>query len=163
MSKKLESLFDLPELPTDDEKPTEMETKLAQAATIDRATTNLQKIEAALPQVNGLSMGDKELDELTDLAIEGYKDLSSLGLQVDSRHAGEILGVASNLLGHAITAKSNKLKKQLKMIELQLRKAALDQKDAAKNEEVEAIPIGEGRSLDRNELLRILAVKSTDQ
>jgi 23S rRNA G2069 N7-methylase RlmK/C1962 C5-methylase RlmI len=160
MTKKLEALFDLPE---QTEEKTTPEQQIEQAATIDRANTNLEKIEAALPQVNGLAMGDTELDELSDLAVESFKDLSSLGLQVDARHAGEILGVASTMLGHAINAKTNKLNKKLKMIELQLRKAALDQKTAEKAEELDAIPIGEGRALDRNELLRILAAKSTDK
>jgi hypothetical protein len=160
MTKKLEALFDLPE--STEEKPT-TEQQIEQVETIDRANTNLEKIEAALPQVNGLTLGDQELDELSDLAIESFKDLSSLGLQVDARHAGEILGVASTMLGHAINAKTNKLTKKLKMIELQLRKAALDQKAVDKAEEVDAIPLGEGRALDRNELLRILAAKSTDK
>lgn len=161
MAKQLDSVFDLPPAETDEHE--NKEPNLNQVETIDRAMSNLEKIEAALPQVNGLTMGDSELDELSDMAVEGFKDLSQLGLQVEARHAGEILGVASTLLGHAINAKTSKLNKKLKMIELQLRKAALDQKEAAKAEEVESLPIGEGRSLDRNELLRILTSKSTDK
>jgi hypothetical protein len=49
------------------------------------------------------------------------------------------------------------------MIELQLKKAALDQKAALKDQEVESIPLGEGKALDRNELLRMLAAKSSDK
>jgi hypothetical protein len=64
------------------------------------------------------------------------------------------------MLGHAITAKTAKLNKKLKMIELQLKKAALDQKQATRNEEIEATPLGEGRALDRNELLKMFAAKS---
>jgi hypothetical protein len=67
------------------------------------------------------------------------------------------------MLGHAITAKTAKLNKKLKMIDLQLKKASLDQKLAGKAEEIENTPVGEGKSLDRNELLKMLATKSDSQ
>jgi hypothetical protein len=86
-----------------------------------------------------------------------------LGMQVDSRFSREIFGVASNLLGHAITAKTAKLNKKLKMIDLQLKKAQLDQKQQAKEEQIEATPLGAGQSLDRNELLKALLNKNTEQ
>jgi hypothetical protein len=84
-------------------------------------------------------------------------------MQVDSRYSSEIFNVAGTMLGHAITAKTAKVNKKLKMLELQLKKAALDQKIAAKNEEVDATPLGEGKLLDRNELLKLLATKTTDK
>lgn len=96
------------------------------------------------------------------MATGSYKDLMELGLQVDSRFSAEIFGVASNLLNHAITAKTAKINKKIKMIELQLKKAALDQKLASKMEDVESTPLGEGKSLDRNELLKILTNKNSD-
>jgi hypothetical protein len=131
----------------------------AQEVTTD-ALTNLEKIENALPQVRGLEVADIEMDGLADLATSSYKDLMDLGMQVDSRFSSEIFNVAGTMLGHAITAKTAKLNKKLKMIELQLKKAALDQKQAARNEEVEATPLGEGRALDRNELLKMFTSKS---
>lgn len=103
------------------------------------------------------------MDALANLATSSYKDLIDLGMQVDSRFSAEIFGVASNMLGHAITAKTAKMNKKLKMIELQLRKAVLDQKIASKNEEIEATPVGEGSLLDRNELLKMLSTKNKDQ
>jgi hypothetical protein len=53
-----------------------------------------------------------------------------LGMQVDSRFASEIFSVASNMLGHAITAKTAKMDKKLKMIDLQLKKMRLDQQQS---------------------------------
>jgi len=159
MNRKLEELFDLgpntesPEMPvleTGKEVTTE-------------ALGNLEKIENALPQVRGLEMSDVEMDELANIATSSYKDLMDLGMQVDSRFSSEIFGVASSLLGHAITAKTAKINKKLKTIELQLKKAALDQKMAVKNEEIDATPMGEGKKLDRNELLKILNSKNQDQ
>jgi hypothetical protein len=67
------------------------------------------------------------------------------------------------MLGHAITAKTAKMNKKLKMIELQLKKAALDHKMTEKTEEIENTPLGEGQVLDRNELLRILSAKKDQQ
>jgi vancomycin resistance protein YoaR len=75
-----------------------------------------------------------------------------LGMQVDSRYASEIFAVASQMLGHAITAKTAKMNKKLKMIDLQLKKARLDQVEAGGT----ALPNAEGRVLDRNELLKHL-------
>ena len=80
-------------------------------------------------------------------------------MQVDSRFASEIFNSASSMLGHAITAKTAKINKKLKMLDLQLKKAQLDQKIANKTEEIEATPLGEGKMLDRNELLKVLAAK----
>ena len=48
------------------------------------------------------------------------------------------------------------------MLDLQLKKAQLDQKIASKTEEIENTPLGEGSLVDRNELLKtILANKKT--
>jgi hypothetical protein len=103
------------------------------------------------------------MDSLATLAQDSYKDLMDLGMQVDSRYASEIFNVAGTMLGHAITAKTAKLNKKLKMIDLQLKKAQLDQKEASREKEIEATPVGEGRSLDRNELLKMLATKSNEK
>ena len=157
MTKKLEELFELPQDEIDDlAKPTPDN---AQEITTE-ALDSLSKIEQALPQVRGLEAADDEMDSLAEMATSSYKDLIDLGMQVDSRYASEIFNVAGTMLGHAITAKTAKLNKKLKMIDLQLKKAQLDQKAASKTEEIEATPLGEGRELDRNELLKMLAAKS---
>ena len=55
------------------------------------------------------------------------------------------------------------------MIDLQLKKAALDQKQqqidekqAEKDREIDATPLGQGRVMDRNELLRTLMGNQPD-
>ena len=87
-----------------------------------------------------------------------------LGMQVDSRFASEIFSVASNMLGHAITAKTAKMDKKLKMIDLQLKKMRLDQQQgvidakAADAGTGEAVQTAQGMVLSRNDLLeRLLA------
>lgn len=160
MTKKLTELFELPDdVPADivDHSP------LDASLITTEAVHNLEKIENALPQVTGLEAADSEMDELAALATNSYKDLVDLGMQVDSRYASEIFNAASSMLGHAITAKTAKINKKLKMLDLQLKKAQLDQKVASKNEEVESTPVGEGKVLDRNELLKMLATKSDEK
>jgi hypothetical protein len=153
MTKKLSELFDLP---TDDEESSELLITAPEQITT-QAYTNLEKIENALPQVRGLESSDTEMDELADLAKSSYNDLMELGMQVDSRFAAEIFGTAGTMLGHAITAKTAKVNKKIKMIELQLKKAALDAKLNEKAKELDIIPTGTGTTLlDRTELLKSL-------
>ena len=149
MTRKLEELFDLPPAVEDAPPPPSTETM----ANIDTALAEVDKIEAALPQVKGLEASDGEMEELAEQAMSSYKDRMDLGMQVDARYASEILGVASNMLGHAITAKQAKLNKKLKMVDLQLKKLALDNRTASS---VPAIPTGTGQVIDRNELLQKL-------
>lgn len=161
MTKKLTELF---ELPDEDKELNQQIIENAGAEIVTQeAYTNLEKIENALPQVRGLEASDTEMDELTNLAKDSYKDLMDLGMQVDSRFSAEIFGVAGTMLGHAITAKTAKINKKLKMIELQLKKAALDQKQQTKEEQIAATPLGEGKVLDRNELLKMLTSKTQDK
>jgi len=157
MTKKLEEFFELAS--NENNELTEPLPEQTQEVTKE-ALDNLEKINNALPQVRGLEIADTELDELANLAVSSYKDLQDLGMQVDSRFSSEIFNVAGTMLGHAITAKTAKVNKKLKMIELQLKKAALDQKEASKEKQIEATPLGEGRSLDRNEILKALTNKN---
>ena len=158
MTRKLEELFDLP--------PSDKEINLAVPALEENRNTiialdqAIDKIDAALPAVRGLESTDTEMDELAGLATSSYKDLMDLGMQVDSRFASEIFSVASNMLGHAITAKTAKLDKKLKIIDLQMKKMRLDQQQADKDPEA-AAQQGQGHVLSRNELLeRIIGAKN---
>jgi hypothetical protein len=152
MTRKLSELFDLP--PTTQEVdaslpnlPTNRETLAALDAAID-------KIDTALPAVRGLESTDQEMDELSDLAKGSYKDLIDLGMQVDSRFAAEIFSVASNMLGHAITAKTAKLDKKLRMIDLQLKKMRLDQTAKPDGDDGPGlVQTAQGVVLSRNDLL----------
>jgi hypothetical protein len=163
MTKKLSELF---ELPTTDDSQNEEVIEQQQVQEISEDAMNtLDKIENALPQVRGLEASDTEMDELAKMATESYKDLMDLGMQVDSRFASEIFNSASSFLGHAITSKTAKINKKLKMLDLQMKKAQMDHKIATSKgpEEIENSPVGEGSLLDRNELLKqILANKKSD-
>ena len=163
MTKKLEELF---ELPTDDglaeqvvpdnvPEPTPENNPIMQ-----NTLSELDKVQAALPQVRGLEASDTEMDDLATKATKGFDDMMDLGMNVDSRWASDIFGVASQMLGHAITAKTAKLNKKLKMVDLQLKKANLDQKAISNTEE---IATGTGVVLDRNALLDRLLNKDKEE
>jgi len=154
MTKKLESLFNLPEATAEQTEQIEQDIEESKQA-LDSANDIIDRIDAALPQVADLDSADQELDDLSNLAKEKFEDLMDLGMNVEARYSGTILQTAGVLLGHAITAKQAKIDKKLRMVDLQLKKMRLDQtaqKDAGNN----AIP-GQATVIDRNELLnRIL-------
>jgi hypothetical protein len=127
------------------------------AEALKKSYAEFDKIAAALPQVKGLGeLGDLELDKLAVESEESYKNLMDLGMNVDSRYSGRIFEVASNFLKNAIDAKSSKIDKKLKMVDLQLKKMKLDQgnKDGGTVEESDGFVIS-----DRNELMKKLLKK----
>ena len=154
MTQKLEELFNLP--PADSTTPEKAKSNIEeQRAIIQEVDLAIDKIDAALPFVDDLDISDRELDELSDLAKEKFQDLIDLGMNVEARFSGHILATAGTLLGHAITAKQAKLDKKLRMVDLQLKKARLDQQNS-KNDGEKIIEAEDGRAviLDRNELLK---------
>lgn len=161
MTKKLEELFGFPETPSADEVSI-TNSKLAINAsteTLREMDSTIDKIELALPAVRGLESSDGEMDELAEMAVKEFNNLLDLGMNVDSRYASEIFGVASQMLGHAITAKNAKINKKLKIIELQMKKLKLDQDSGNEAN----LPTAQGTVLDRNEMLdRLLNRNNTD-
>ena len=178
MTKKLEDILNLPNVKEAfkevDKK--EKDKKLKETANGNPSTKNLDpqtqknlqksyaefdKVAAALPQVKGLGeLSDLELDKLAIEAEESYKNLMDLGMNVDSRYSGRIFEVAGNFLRNAIDAKSGKIDKKLKMIELQLKKQKMDQgnKDGGPIEESDGFVIS-----DRNELMKKLLKKDNTE
>ena len=165
MTKKLEELLDLPEVK---ETMEQVEISKEPSTEVKKETVNLErsiaefdKISAALPMVKGLGeLADKELDDLAEKAKQSYEDLMDLGMNVESRYAGRVFETASNMLKNAIEAKSQKLDKKLKMVELQLKKQNLDQKAGENVDTVDA----EGYVvMDRNAILERILNKDQDK
>lgn len=157
MTQRLEELFGFDQL-ENDEQPCISETLTPEETrtAITEIDSTIDKIDHALPAVRDLETSDKELDEIAELAKQSYQDLSDLGMNVDSRFAAELFAVAGNMLGHALTAKTTKLNKKLKMIDLQLKKLKLDQDAAKKSNDLDSIPTAQGQILSRNDLLERL-------
>lgn len=158
MTRKLEELLNLPEnkkIIKKAEKDTVKESAVQEHPALFRDLSEFDKISAALPQVKGLGdIADGELDALAQRATDAYDDLMDLGMNVEARYSGRIFEVAGTMLKNAIDAKSAKLDKKLKMIELQLKKQQLDQK-AGQDEGITLS--GEGVIVsDRNSLIEKL-------
>ena len=159
MTKKLTELLNLPPIPEDTDSTAQEALDFIRnnQDVITEVDSAINKIDLALPLVRDLERGDDELDELAKLAKEKAEDLIDLGMNIDPRFAGVIMQTAGTMLGHAITAKTAKMDKKLRMINLQLAKARLDHqiKKDAKSGAADEEPIeGQGIVLDRTELLR---------
>lgn len=162
-SKKLETLFNLPEFVADDQDgnlPSVIEDY-----DIQEIDAVIERINDALPTVRNMTADDVELDKLADKAVETFENLLDLGMNVDSRYAAEIFSVAGSMYGHALTAKQAKINKKLKMVELQLKKAKLDLEMMKMQGTAEDAPeTAEGQVLTRNDLLsRILSDNSSEK
>ena len=151
MTRKLEELFDLPPSGCESET-TEPDTVPATHIQLKEIDATIDKIDQALPAVRGLDASDQEMDDLAAKAQETFDNLMDLGFNVDSRYASEIFAVAGTMLGHALTAKTAKLNKKLKMVELQLKKAKMDQ-DVKGDEPTQT---AHGQVLSRNDLLEMI-------
>jgi hypothetical protein len=151
--KKLEEILNLPENKKEVKK-TQKENLPVESTAMLRDISEFDKISAALPVVKGLGdIGDKELDDLAQRATDAYDDLMDLGMNVEARYSGRIFEVAGTMLKNAIDAKSAKLDKKLKMIELQLKKQQLDQKAGQEDNTIQ----GQGVIItDRNSLIEKL-------
>jgi hypothetical protein len=169
ITRKLEQLLNLPTSVSDSEELTHEETQQIIEDNKDiiiEMDATISKIDAALPLVRDLEAGDAELDELATLAKAKAEDLMDLGMNIDPRFAGVIMQTAGTMLGHAITAKTAKMDKKLRMINLQLQKARLDhqiKKDTKNSDDAEETIDGKGIVLDRNELLRSILNQNKDK
>ena len=103
-----------------------------------------------IKNVKGLDDHDVEMDDIGQQAMDSYQQLMNLGMNVGDREAGHIFDSASKMLKTALEAKESKINAKLKQIDLMVKKARLDG-----NSSDSASGSG-GKSLDRNELLRII-------
>lgn len=153
MTKKLEQILDIDQkadpvqLPPADlpEQP---------VISLEEKLEEFDKIASALPRVRGLGdVSDAELDGLAKKAEDAYEDIMDLAMQVEPKYSARMFEVATGMLNAAITAKTNKIDKKLKMVDLQLKKLAIDKKDGGSGGKG-GIEEGEGYILtDRNSIL----------
>ena len=132
MTKKLEDFFNVDSLESDAEDQLPLLSEPVQSiettiALVHEQLTIADRIDQALPTVRGLDTEDRELDDYANKAMDSFDRLMDLGFNMDDRNAGKIFEVASTMMGNAITAKTAKLDKKLKMIDLQLKAAKLAQ------------------------------------
>jgi hypothetical protein len=161
MTKKLEELFNL-----DEAKPETVDPEVAVEKPVHEEINSLetqlqavQEITRGLPQIKELNeLDDKELDHLATKAEQAYDDLMDLGMNVEVRYSGRIFEVASSMMGNAIAAKTAKIDKKLKAVDLQLKKLKIDNDS---NTDPNDVINGQGYVItDRNELLKKLGQKN---
>jgi hypothetical protein len=153
MTKKLEEMLDIS--PKNEKVEAPIEVPAQAVISLEDKLEEFDKIASALPRVKGLGdMADGELDALAAKAEQAYDDIMDLGMNVEAKYSARMFEVATGMLNAAITAKTNKIDKKLKMVELQLKKLAIDKKGAGDSED----PVeGKGYIVtDRNSLLEKL-------
>jgi len=164
MTKKLEELFNLEdqketteETPEVEIVPENIEENHQKVKSVDDSYQAIQKVTKDLPEIRELdTMGEGELDHLASKAEKAYDDLMDLGMNVEVRYSGRIFEVASSMMKNAIEAKTAKVDKKLKAVDLQLKKLKID-KDSGDEDD---ILDGKGYvMLDRNELIKKLGEK----
>ena len=160
MTKKLEDLLNMEEskeIIKQAEKQEKDQTKheIAHEESF-RDIAEFDKIASALPRVKGLGdLADTELNEIASKALASYDDLMDLGMNVESRYASRVFEVAGGMLKTGLDAKVAKINNKLKMVELQLKKQAIDQKSNS-NQDGDIVN-GDGYVVtDRNSLLEKL-------
>ena len=153
MTRRLEEFFNLPKIENSEEQEKLKLDSTEQIENYSNIMDGIDKIDQALPMVKNLETSDREMDHLAQLAEEKFQELMDLGMNVEPRFSGTILQTAGTLLGHAIAAKQAKIDKKLRIIELQLKKARLDQTNKKEGEDEEP-QTAHGMVLDRNELIK---------
>ena len=159
MTKKLEELLNI--APADDstEAPPEVhpeEQKDQAMEVVEKVENELKEvdtIESALAGVENLTANDKEMDDIAKKSEDSFNNLMDLGINVEARFSGQIFDTASKMLTITLNAKQAKIDKKLKMVELQLRKKALDARIDRDMGKVDSAENGEATILSRNELL----------
>jgi hypothetical protein len=157
MTKKLEELFNL-----EDSKPAEpapvAAPKHEEIRSIDDSYKAVEAITRGLPQIKELNdIDDTDLDNLAKKAEKAYDELMDLGMNVEVRYSSRIFEVASSMMGNAINAKTAKIDKKLKAVDLQLKKLKIDNDN---NTDPNDVINGQGYVItDRNELLKKLGQK----
>jgi hypothetical protein len=153
MTKKLEQLFNLDEIEKANRKPDP-----AEINSIKESYKAVSEISSSLPQIKELdSLDEDDLEVLAGKAEQAYDDLMDLGMNVEVRYASRIFEVASSMMKNAIDARTAKIDKKLKSIDLQMKKYKID-KD---NNEDPNVLNGDGYVItDRNDLLKKLSQKN---
>ena len=166
MTRKLEQEFNLPSMEELKELSQQevVEVGIEPAETLVQATppaevvttaiTNAEKIDSALPQVDGVVKHDGDMENIAERALDSYEELMSLGMNVQDAHAGRIFETAGKMLQIAMDSKNAKVDKKLRMIDLQIKKMRLDAMEGTNSSSNDS-----GTVMDRNQLLQFLNKK----
>lgn len=159
MTRKLEEAFDLEHIDNfgelddiDDSDEMSHKELMDSSQEILESLSNAEKIDTALTAVSEINEHDTEMDKIASKAMKAFDDLCALGMNMTDGHAGKIFEVAGQMLKTSLDAKDSKVTRKLKTVELQLKKAKID------NDDNKSSGSGSGEhdtnnEFDRNELL----------
>ena len=138
------------------------------AETFVDALNKSQDLESRLADQEGLAVHDMEMDDIAKEAMESYRELMDLGMNVTAAHAGTIFTTAQQMLKTSLDAKNSKSDKKLKMWRLQIEQARLvrDLEKERGTGPIEGVLEADGSGvmrIDRNQLLRDILDKPKDQ
>jgi len=161
MSKKIEEVFNMNPVEEEIDQPITTEETGFDLGRLQETLDTADKIDQALPAVRDLEALDKDMDQYAEEAMKSFQDLMDLGQNVEDRNAAGIFDVASKMMTNAISAKTAKMDKKLKMIEMQMRKRKLDLEEKKVEMQIAKMqdadndtPIeGEAQTFDRSSLL----------
>lgn len=163
MTKNLEEAFDLPPIKEAIaaqkgevvEAPLHTpEEALENSAKILKALTITEKVEHALTTVDNIDGHDTEMDDIAQEALESYTELKELGMNMSDAHSGRMMEVAASMLRTALDARSEKMNRKLKTIDLQLKKLRIDGLNGKQVDANDDTP-----EFDRNELLKHIHIQ----
>ena len=162
MTRKLEQEFNLPSMEElkelSQQDVVEVGIEPAPPAVVEEvvttAITNAEKIDSALPQVEGVVKHDGDMENIAERALDSYEELMSLGMNVQDAHAGRIFETAGKMLQIAMDSKNAKVDKKLRMIDLQIKKMRIDAMEGTNTNSNDG-----GTVMDRNQLLTFLNKK----
>ena len=152
MTKKLEEEFNLPPIEEVTEQVPSVQESKQEIEEVQDALTVSEKINAAFKEIKGLEDHEIEMNDIAKEAINSYKQLMDLGMNVSDMAAGKVFAEASNMLKIALDASDAKTKAKLQQIDRMLKKARIDKfSDKGNNEEAVQATV-----FDRNDLLKII-------
>ena len=165
MTRKLEQEFNLPSMDELKElsqqevievgiEPEATPVASTPAEVVTTALTNAEKIDSALPSVEGVTKHDGDMENIAERAMDSYEELMSLGMNVQDAHAGRIFETAGKMLQIAMDSKNAKVDKKLRMIDLQLKKLRIDAMEGTNSGSSDNSAV-----MDRNQLLQFLNKK----
>ena len=91
------------------------------------------------------------MDDLAKEALEAYLELKDLAMNMSDAHSGRMMEVAASMLRTSLDAKTAKVDRKLKTIDLQIKKMRMDRLAGGSDDSSED---NGGAEFDRNELLK---------
>lgn len=136
--KKLNEVFDLPEDDdneenNDDNNETSEEINNIEIRKNEYGLYDYESLSPVLSKADEISneikktaTSDTEFDELSRRSIEVFETLVDIGQNIEDRHVADIFDVASKMMTNSISAKTHKMERKLKALNLEIQNRKVD-------------------------------------